>query len=192
MVGSRFTHATLILFIYSCVSLNFSGLNLVGASRLVMLDPDWNPATDIQAMGRIYRQGQKNPTVIYRLFTSGTIEEIIYQRQLHKGSLAKNAVDGEHGVSSIFSAEELRDCLELKEGCVCDTKAKIGNAWPEYRGLESLHSFDHKDQPLFSVALACEELGFVHCVTSVASPDIFCSIEGSDAESYSSTSEVEF
>uniref|UniRef100_A0A7S2YCU9 DNA repair and recombination protein RAD54B n=1 Tax=Entomoneis paludosa TaxID=265537 RepID=A0A7S2YCU9_9STRA len=52
------------------------GLNLVGASRLIMMDPDWNPSTDIQAMARIYRQGQTRPTVIYRLFTSGTIEEV--------------------------------------------------------------------------------------------------------------------
>ena len=26
------------------------GLNLIGANRLVMLDPSWNPTSDIQAM----------------------------------------------------------------------------------------------------------------------------------------------
>ena len=35
------------------------GLNLIGASRLVMFDPDWNPANDNQAMARIWRDGQK-------------------------------------------------------------------------------------------------------------------------------------
>ena len=33
-----------------------SGFNLVGASRLILYDPDWNPAMDTQAMGRVYRQ----------------------------------------------------------------------------------------------------------------------------------------
>lgn len=31
------------------------GLNLIGASRLVLIDSDWNPAHDLQAMARIHR-----------------------------------------------------------------------------------------------------------------------------------------
>ena len=33
------------------------GLNLIGGSRLILVDPDWNPATDQQAMARIWREG---------------------------------------------------------------------------------------------------------------------------------------
>eukprot|EP00913_Durusdinium_trenchii_P019916 g18721.t1 len=51
------------------------GLNLIGANRLVMFDPDWNPANDRQAMARVWRDGQKKPCYIYRLFTTGTIDE---------------------------------------------------------------------------------------------------------------------
>jgi len=63
------------------------GLNLIGANRLVMFDPDWNPANDDQAMARIWRDGQKKQCYIYRLLAVGTIEEKIFQRQEHKKSL---------------------------------------------------------------------------------------------------------
>jgi SNF2 family DNA or RNA helicase len=55
------------------------GLNLIGASRLVMMDCDWNPATDKQAMGRIWRPGQTKPVVIYRLVADKSIEYAILQ-----------------------------------------------------------------------------------------------------------------
>jgi DNA excision repair protein ERCC-6 len=60
------------------------GINLTGADRVVLYDPDWNPQTDIQARERAWRLGQKRPVTIYRLVTSGAIEEKIYQRQIFK------------------------------------------------------------------------------------------------------------
>lgn len=42
------------------------GLNLPGASRLILFDSDWNPASDSQAMARIWRDGQKNDVYILR------------------------------------------------------------------------------------------------------------------------------
>ena len=48
------------------------GLNLIGANRLVMFDPDWNPANDEQAMARVWRDGQKKTCYIYRLLSVRT------------------------------------------------------------------------------------------------------------------------
>ncbi len=63
------------------------GLNLTGANRLIMVDPDWNPATDLQALGRIWREGQTKPVFIYRMLSSNTIDESILRRQKDKGVL---------------------------------------------------------------------------------------------------------
>jgi SNF2 family DNA or RNA helicase len=63
------------------------GINLIGASRLIMLDVDWNPASDWQAMARIFRQGQTRDCFIYRLFASDSIEQSILSRQKTKRSL---------------------------------------------------------------------------------------------------------
>ena len=48
-----------------------AGLNLIGANRLVLFDSDWNPAVDLQAMARVWRDGQPKPCVVYRLLTTG-------------------------------------------------------------------------------------------------------------------------
>lgn len=60
------------------------GVNLIGASRIIIYDPDWNPSTDLQARERAWRIGQDQPVTIYRLLTAGTIEEKIYHRQVFK------------------------------------------------------------------------------------------------------------
>ena len=60
------------------------GINLIGASRLILMDPSWNPATDKQAMARIWREGQKRPVFIYRMLSPGTIECSMFRRQLRK------------------------------------------------------------------------------------------------------------
>jgi DNA repair and recombination RAD54-like protein len=51
-----------------------------------MFDADFNPATDQQAMVRVYRPGRTKPCFVYRFFTAGTVEEVIYQRNSKKAS----------------------------------------------------------------------------------------------------------
>ncbi|XP_024428253.2 DNA repair and recombination protein RAD54B isoform X2 [Desmodus rotundus] len=98
------------------------GLNLIGGSHLVLYDIDWNPATDIQAMSRVWRDGQKHPVHIYRLLTTGTIEEKIYQRQISKQGLSGAVVDLTRTSEHIqFSVEELKDLFTLHESSHCVT-----------------------------------------------------------------------
>ncbi|XP_060906556.1 DNA repair and recombination protein RAD54B [Labrus mixtus] len=92
------------------------GLNLVGASHLVLYDIDWNPANDIQAMARVWRDGQKKTVHIYRLLTAGTIEERIFQRQVSKQGLSGTVVDlGKGAEHTSFSSNELRDLFSLTD-----------------------------------------------------------------------------
>uniref|UniRef100_A0A8C2WWD6 RAD54 homolog B n=1 Tax=Cyclopterus lumpus TaxID=8103 RepID=A0A8C2WWD6_CYCLU len=92
------------------------GLNLVGASHLVLYDIDWNPANDIQAMARVWRDGQKKTVHIYRLLTAGTIEERMFQRQVSKQGLSGTVVDlGKRAEHTSFSTSELRDLFSLTD-----------------------------------------------------------------------------
>ncbi|CAH0762992.1 unnamed protein product [Bemisia tabaci] len=101
------------------------GLNLIGANRLVMFDPDWNPANDDQAMARVWRDGQKKPCFVYRFLCTGTIEEKMMQRQAHKKALSSSVVDCEEDVARHFSLSELRSLFQLEENTISDTHDKI-------------------------------------------------------------------
>ncbi|XP_049959250.1 DNA repair and recombination protein RAD54B-like isoform X2 [Schistocerca serialis cubense] len=97
------------------------GLNLTGASRLILFDSDWNPATDLQAMSRIWRDGQLKPVFIYRLLSVGTIEEKIFQRQISKTDLSGTVVDPQNNSTIRLSKEELKDLLSYDENEICLT-----------------------------------------------------------------------
>jgi SNF2 family DNA or RNA helicase len=66
------------------------GLNLQEATRVYITAPTWNPATELQAIGRAHRTGQTRKVVVRRLVYSGvesesnplhSVEESILQLQ---------------------------------------------------------------------------------------------------------------
>ncbi|CAG9772199.1 unnamed protein product [Ceutorhynchus assimilis] len=154
------------------------GLNLIGANRLVMYDPDWNPANDDQAMARVWRDGQQKPCYIYRFLTAGTIEEKIFQRQTHKKALSSTIVDMNEETARHFSVAELRDLFRLentesdthdKLRCkTCLNKIPIKNP-PEEADCTSdlsqwFHCWDKKglaDMVLKQIWTACPYISFV-------------------------------
>ena len=97
------------------------GLNLIGANRLVLFDPDWNPAADQQALARVWRDGQKKDCFVYRFIATGTIEEKIFQRQSHKQSLSSCVVDSAEDVERHFTLDSLRELFQFKPGTTSDT-----------------------------------------------------------------------
>ena len=88
------------------------GINLTGANRVIIYDPDWNPSTDVQARERAWRLGQKREVMIYRLMTAGTIEEKIYHRQLFKQFLI-NKILKDPKQRQTFQMKDLHDLFTL-------------------------------------------------------------------------------
>ncbi|KAL9529993.1 DNA repair protein [Sphaerulina musiva] len=116
------------------------GVNLTGANRIIIYDPDWNPSTDVQARERAWRLGQKREVEIYRLMTAGTIEEKIYHRQLFKLFLT-NKILRDPKQRQNFQLKDLHDLFTLGESVDGQTetgtifkgtevKLKRGNSLP--------------------------------------------------------------
>jgi SNF2 family DNA or RNA helicase len=64
------------------------GLNLIAADYVFILDPWWNPASEMQALNRAHRIGQHKSVFVYRYITSNSIEEKIVRLQEKKSQLA--------------------------------------------------------------------------------------------------------
>jgi len=88
------------------------GVNLIGANRIIIYDPDWNPSTDIQARERAWRIGQQRHVIIYRLLTAGTIEEKIYHRQVFKLYLT-NRILKDAKQKRFFKTNDLHELFTL-------------------------------------------------------------------------------
>lgn len=87
------------------------GLNLVSANRVVIFDPNWNPAQDLQAQDRSFRFGQRRHVVVFRLLAAGSLEELVYSRQVYKQQLSNIAVSGKMEKRYF---EGIQDCKEFQ------------------------------------------------------------------------------
>ncbi|KAK9454112.1 SNF2 family N-terminal domain-containing protein [Dipodascopsis uninucleata] len=114
------------------------GVNLTGADRVIIFDPDWNPSTDVQARERAWRLGQQKEVAIYRLMTSGTIEEKIYHRQIFKQYLT-NKILKDPKQRRFFKSNDLHDLFSLgsADGSGTETGSLFGGAETQIRPVRA-------------------------------------------------------
>jgi superfamily II DNA or RNA helicase len=87
------------------------GLNLTEADYCFLLDPWWNPATEVQAIDRTHRIGQTRPVMVYRMIARDTIEEKVVALARRKAELFRGVMDDGDLFSSAVTAEDIRGLL---------------------------------------------------------------------------------
>jgi len=110
------------------------GLNLTGADRLVIFDPDWNPMTDIQARERCWRIGQTKEVTIYRLVITGSVEEKIYQRQIFKQFLTQKVLDDPRQ-RRFFKWNDLKELFDSPDPPPGFSVSEVVGLPPRYRDV---------------------------------------------------------
>lgn len=92
------------------------GLNLTAADTVIHYDPWWNPAAEAQASDRAHRIGQDKPVFVYRLITSGTVEERIEAMKARKAELADAVLEGGGSRDTLRFDQADLDALLAPEG----------------------------------------------------------------------------
>ncbi|KAK9742299.1 hypothetical protein RND81_03G162500 [Saponaria officinalis] len=88
------------------------GITLTAASRVVLLDSEWNPSKQKQAIARAFRPGQEKVVYVYQLLATGTLEEDKYGRTTWKEWVSCMIFSEEHvDDPSKWQAEKIEDAL---------------------------------------------------------------------------------
>ncbi|KAI9925224.1 hypothetical protein ASPWEDRAFT_164298 [Aspergillus wentii DTO 134E9] len=77
------------------------GLNLTAASRVVILEPFWNPFVEEQAIDRVHRLNQTQDVKIYKMIIKETVEERIIDLQERKRELANLTIEGKSAAGKL-------------------------------------------------------------------------------------------
>ncbi len=85
------------------------GLNLTSADYVIITDPWWNPAAEMQAIDRAHRIGQDKKVFILKFITKDTIEEKILKLQESKKDIVRNIITTEESIFKQLSPEMLQD-----------------------------------------------------------------------------------
>ena len=101
------------------------GINLATADTVIILDPDFNPHQDIQALSRAHRIGQQKKVLVFQLVTRGSAEEKIMQIGKKKMALDHVVIEQmgaaeddagvdlesilRHGTEALFKDDETHD-----------------------------------------------------------------------------------
>ena len=101
------------------------GINLTSARVVIIFDSDWNPQNDLQAIARAHRIGQKFEVQVYRLITSKTYEEQMFERAskklgmeqalFSKGAFNQNSMVGDNQTIQMEGGLQLRALTDLKQ-----------------------------------------------------------------------------
>ncbi|KAA6305386.1 hypothetical protein EZS27_042962 [termite gut metagenome] len=87
-------------------------MNLTQADYVFIVDPWWNPASEMQAISRSHRIGQEKQVFAYRFITQGSIEEKIIQLQEGKRKLAETFITDSNPLETLTD-EEWQKLLEI-------------------------------------------------------------------------------
>lgn len=84
------------------------GLNLQHANHVVLIDPWWNPAVEMQAVQRAHRIGQTRNVTAVRFVTENTVEDRMLTLQDKKMLVFEGTIDGKVDSLQRLSEEDLQ------------------------------------------------------------------------------------
>lgn len=89
------------------------GLNLTAASRVFLMDPAWNPATEDQCIDRCHRLGQTRKVFVTKFIVKNSVEENMVKIQRQKQDLVEKAFGSSNAKRETSRINDIKALMEL-------------------------------------------------------------------------------
>lgn len=125
------------------------GLNLTAASRVIILEPFWNPFVEEQAIDRVHRLTQTVDVIVYKLTVENTVEARILELQEKKRLLAATTIEGGAKKESLkLGLKEMLDLFKhMGSGRTRDDHDSADDSVVSVRNNESMASNKSRSKP---------------------------------------------
>ncbi|KAL8375683.1 hypothetical protein RB595_007002 [Gaeumannomyces hyphopodioides] len=111
-IVDKFSNNPRIAVLLMTIGTGSVGLTITAANRVHLVEPQWNPFVEEQAIARAVRMGQKRGVTVVRYRVRGSVEKSIVDLQRKKSNLAKFTFDGSEDKMS-GRLEDLRFILKM-------------------------------------------------------------------------------
>jgi SWI/SNF-related matrix-associated actin-dependent regulator of chromatin subfamily A3 len=111
--GQGYTLDTVSFSISSMANNVNARLDLTIANRAYLLEPQWNPMLEEQALSRVHRIGQERPVTTIRLVMKNTFEENVIATQERKKHLVDLTVERGRLKDGNAGRQQLHVCTTL-------------------------------------------------------------------------------
>lgn len=99
------------------------GIDLTAACRIHLMEPQWNPMAEEQALDRVHRIGQTQPVVATRYIVNESVEEYVVSLQKKKLDLIQQSLEPNAAAKTSALKERLKtlhDFLTLSSATTAD------------------------------------------------------------------------
>jgi SNF2 family DNA or RNA helicase len=110
---TTFDHDTSVHIILVSIGAGGLGLNLTKANKCFVMEPQFNPQAEAQAVDRVHRLGQTRPVDIKRFVMEGSFEEKMLELQRKKKALADLTMSRGKGGKEQAARKRLEDLRSL-------------------------------------------------------------------------------
>ncbi|KLO80954.1 Uncharacterized protein LW93_9202 [Fusarium fujikuroi] len=112
---TKFCQDPMIRVLLISINTGAVGLTLTEANMVHIVEPQWNPAIEEQAIARVVRMGQKRPVTIFKYITTGSIENTVVKLQEKKTRIIKLSMQDKDSAESDANLDSFKFAIDPNE-----------------------------------------------------------------------------